>query len=322
MSNRSKTAEPEIVLAAGAVLWRTPPPGAEPSVALVHRPRYDDWTLPKGKVEPGEVLAVTAAREVQEETGFRCVLGRSLGSTSYALPTSGSKSRSKSATTRIKQVEYWSAQVVDGDFAVNEEVDDLRWLSPDEARDLATYEADRDVVGRFAQNPLPTSTAVLVRHARAGSKARYKGDDDALRPLDTVGTRQAAALVPLLTAFGGTDGFSAERTRCVQTVQPWAESVGVELTMEPSLTEEGYARDPDRGRQRARQITSTSAGIPVICSQGKVIPDLMQWWADRDGVTLERTRSRKASVWVLSFVGGVLVAADYTDSPLPHLEHS
>jgi 8-oxo-dGTP pyrophosphatase MutT (NUDIX family)/phosphohistidine phosphatase SixA len=296
----------EPIAAAGAVLWRASASGDEPVVALVHRPRYDDWSLPKGKVEADEVPAVAAVREVHEETGFRCVLGHSLGSTTYAIP------RSK----KTKHVDYWAARVTDGEFAVNDEVDDLRWLTPAEARELATYDADRDVVGRFAQNPVPTSTAVLVRHARAGSKARYKGDD-AERPLDSVGVRQAAALVPLIQAFGGTDGFTAERTRCIQTIAPWAESVGVDLTLEPTLTEEGYARDPDRGRRRAKEIAGDVVGVPVICSQGKVIPDLMQWWADSDGIELSRTRSRKASVWVLSFVGGVLVAADYTDSPLP-----
>ena len=307
-SRASKTPDP--ILAAGAVLWRPGPEGDEPMVALVHRPRYDDWSLPKGKVEADEVPAVAALREVWEETGFRCVLGHGLGTTTYPLP------RSK----KIKQVDYWAARVVDGEFAVNDEVDELRWLTPAEARDLATYEADRDVVGRFAQHPVPTSTAVLVRHARAGSKARYKGDD-AERPLDSVGVRQAAALVPLIQAYGGTDGFTAERARCVQTIAPWAESVGVDLALEPTLTEEGYAQDPDKGRQRAREIIASTSGVPVICSQGKVIPNLMEWWAESDGVELSRTRSRKASVWVLSFVGGVLVAADYTDSPLPRSRH-
>lgn len=303
-SRAKKAAGP--VHAAGAVLWRTDAATDEPVVALVHRPRYDDWSLPKGKVEADEVDAVAAVREVREETGFRCALGPSLGSVEYELPGSG----------RTKHVEYWSARVVDGDFAVNDEVDDLRWSSPADARELLTYEADREVIGRFARRPAPTSTAILVRHARAGGKGRYKGDDSE-RPLDSVGVRQAAALVPLVHAFGGTEGFTAERTRCVQTIEPWARSAGVELGLERSLTEEDYAADRDAGRQRARDITSAGTGVPVICSQGKVIPDLMQWWADADGVELSRTRTRKASVWILGFVGGVLVTADYIDSPLP-----
>lgn len=300
------------ILAAGAVLWRGHD-GEPPSIAIVHRPRYDDWSLPKGKVEPHEIAAVAAVREVHEETGYRCVLGRSLGSVEYALPPRGKRSKKPGPE---KRVDYWSAEVRDGEFAANDEVDDIRWLGVDEARELLTYEQDRTVLDRFLQAPHRTRTTVLVRHARAGGKARYRGDD-AERPLDSVGVRQAAALVPLLDAFGGTHAFSAERVRCTQTIEPWATANSIDIESEKSLTEEPYALDPEAGRRRAREIAATTPGVPVICSQGQVIPYLMSWWADVDGVSLERTRSRKASVWVLSLHDGVLVAADYTDSPLP-----
>ena len=293
------------VRAAGAVLWQRETPDDEPRVAVVHRPRYDDWSLPKGKVDPGEIPLVTAVREVAEETGYDCVLGRSLGSTTYPV-TRG----------RTKHVDYWSARVTGGDFVANDEVDRMVWVSPAQARDTVSYDADREVLARFVHGPHPTSHAVLVRHARAGSKARYRGDD-AERPLDSVGVQQAEALVPVLTAFGGTAVFSAERTRCVQTVAPWARSVGLQVVPERALTEETYARDPDVVRRRVRDIVATTPGVPVMCSQGKVIPPLMEWWAEQDGLTLTRTRSRKASVWLLGFVGGVLVTADHLESPLP-----
>ena len=117
--NSSPSAVPanKAVLAAGAVLWRASDDGSEPEVAVIHRPRYDDWSLPKGKVEVGENEPVTAVREVHEETGFSCHLGRRLASVSYPVETQG-----------IKKVRYWAAHIVDGEFAPNSEVDELKWL--------------------------------------------------------------------------------------------------------------------------------------------------------------------------------------------------
>ena len=91
------------------------------------------------------------------------------------------------------------------------------------------------------------------------------------------------------------------------------------MRREKLLTEEGYAADTDNARELAVRLARTTGGVPVICSQGKVIPDFVAWWADRDGLALDRTRTRKASVWILSIDGGTLVAADYIDSPLPKL---
>jgi 8-oxo-dGTP diphosphatase len=119
----------ERVDAAGGVVER------EGRVLLVHRPRYDDWTLPKGKLDPGESFEDAALREVEEETGLRCTLGRELPSTRYEV------------NGRPKLVRYWlMAAQVERDFVPNDETDDLRWVTPDEARALLTYDRDRDVL--------------------------------------------------------------------------------------------------------------------------------------------------------------------------------
>ena len=294
------------IFAAGAVLWRKSsddPGGIE--VALVHRPKYDDWSFPKGKIDPGETVVEAAVREVTEETGFEATLGRHLAKVTYPVP----------GHQKVKKVDYWAAEAKDGKFEPNEEVDVLRWVSPDEAADQLSYRMDHKVLDRFTQHPAHTQTVLLVRHARAGQRSRYKGDD-ALRPLDAVGRTQAAALVPQLLAFGAESIHAANRRRCVQTVQPLAETISEQITLEPMLSEEGYWDDPEAGRQRAVDIAS-AGGVRTICSQGKVIPDLLQWWAGKDGVTLPPNRNRKGSVWVLSLVGGTLVAADHIASPLP-----
>ncbi|MDX1889140.1 NUDIX hydrolase [Mycolicibacterium sp. 050158] len=294
-----------VILAAGAVLWRAADSdaAAEPLVAVVHRPRYDDWSLPKGKVDPGETEPVTAVREVFEETGFAAVLGRRLAAVSY--PVEGD----------VKHVRYWAARALGGEFTANEEVDELLWLPPKEALKRLQYPDDRKVLRRFAKQPADTRTVLVVRHGTAGSKARYKGDDRQ-RPLDKHGRAQAESLVGQLLAFGATEVFAAPRLRCQQTVGPLAEELGVPIHDEPTLTEEAYADAHGPARRRLLEIAATTDGTPVICSQGKVIPDLIAWWCDRDGVRPDRSRNRKGSTWVLSLVGDKLIAADHIGSPL------
>ncbi|MDT5007452.1 MAG: 8-oxo-(d)GTP phosphatase [Mycobacterium sp.] len=291
------------VLAAGAVLWRASDDGAEPEVAVIHRPRYDDWSLPKGKVDAGESEPITAVREVAEETGYTAHLGRRLTSVSYRVETQG-----------IKKVRYWAARTVDGEFTPNDEVDELKWLPVSAAIKQVQYPHDRKVLRRFAKLPADTKNILIVRHGTAGSKSRYKGDDR-LRPLDKRGRAQAESLVGQLLAFGADTLYAADRVRCEQTLGPLAEELGVAIHNEPLLTEEAYADDRKPARRRILEIAA-AAGTPVICTQGKVIPDLIAWWCDREGVRPDKSRNRKGSTWVLSSWQGHLVAADHIGSPL------
>jgi 8-oxo-(d)GTP phosphatase len=291
------------VLAAGAVLWRPSDAGTEPEVAVIHRPRYDDWSLPKGKVDVGENEPVTAVREVREETGFGSHLGRRLAAVSYPVETQG-----------IKKVRYWAARVVDGEFTPNPEVDELKWLPVTAAMKQLIYPHDRKVLRRFAKTPPDTKTILIVRHGTAGSKSRYKGDDR-MRPLDKRGRAQAESLVGQLLAFGADTLYAADRLRCCQTIEPLAEELGVPIHNEPSLTEEAYADDRKAARRRVLEIAAAD-GTPVICTQGRVIPDLIAWWCERDGVRPDKSRNRKGSTWVMSSWQGRLVAADHIGSPL------
>lgn len=291
------------VLAAGAVLWRSSDDGGEPEVAVVHRPRYDDWSLPKGKVDVGESEPLTAVREVHEETGFSSHLGRRLTAVSYPVEKQG-----------IKKVRYWAARIVDGEFTPNDEVDELKWLPVSEAIKQLQYAHDRKVLRRFAKLPSDTKTILIVRHGTAGSKSRYKGDDR-LRPLDKRGRAQAESLVGQLLAFGADTLYAADRTRCHQTIEPLAEELGAHIQNEPLLTEEAYNDDRKAARRRILEIAAAD-GTPVICTQGKVIPDLIEWWCDRDGVRPDKSRNRKGSTWVMSSWQGKLVAADHIGSPL------
>ncbi|WP_301122458.1 NUDIX hydrolase [Mycolicibacterium fortuitum] len=305
-STKGTKAGTKLVPAAGAVLWR----GGEDAmgaavteVAVIHRPRYDDWSLPKGKVELDETDPVAAVREVHEETGYTAQLGRRLGSISYDIPQG------------TKRVWYWAARAAGGDFTPNDEVDKLIWLPVDAAMDQLGYPQDRKVLRRFKKYPPDTQTLLIVRHGTAGRRSRFKGDDRK-RPLDKKGRAQAEALVAQLLAFGATTLYAADRLRCHQTLEPLAQELGVDIHNEPALTEEAYNADHKAGRSRVLDI-ATRAGTPVICTQGKVIPDLVAWWCARSQVRPQTTGNRKGSTWVMSLADGRLVAADHLGSPLP-----
>lgn len=299
-SAKTKAADP--VLAAGAVLWQPDERGRRPLVAVIHRPRYDDWSLPKGKLDAGEVEPVAAVREILEETGQRAHLGRRLGRVSYPIP----------GGTKI--VRYWVARAHGGDFVPGAEADELRWLPVPEARKRLSYASDREMLARFAKKPADTQTVLIVRHGTAGRKARYKGDDRE-RPLDSRGRRQAQSLVPQLRAFGADAVHAADRLRCHQTVEPLATALGVPVVVEAALTEEAYAEDPRAAHERVLAIAG-HGGTPVICTQGRVIPYLIEWWCGRDGVKPDKSRNRKGSTWVLTLAEGRVLAADHMPSPL------
>src|SRR5699024_8437339 len=132
--------------------------------------------------------------------------------------------------------------------------------------------------------------------------------------LDSKGLRQARLLVPQTMAFAPTAVHSADRVRCVDTVRPLADALGTGVVTEQTLSEEAYADDPSAGRRRIREIARTG-GRTAVCSQSGVIPDLLRWWADRDGVLLDETTTRKADSWVLTLRHGRLVAADHLPTP-------
>jgi 8-oxo-dGTP diphosphatase len=127
------------IRAAGAVLWRRRDGRLE--VAVVHRPRHDDWTIPKGKLDGDESDVEAARREILEETGFSGVLGPALGEVRYRVAVGD--------RMVAKHVRYWAMEATAGGFAANSEVDELRWVSPEEALTMLTYDLDRGVLRRF-----------------------------------------------------------------------------------------------------------------------------------------------------------------------------
>jgi len=254
MADRDK---PPKIPAAGALLWR---PGEQgPEVVLVHRPRYDDWSFPKGKCLPGEHLMITAVREVTEETGIEITLGRRLRTVRYLNDG------------RPKQVDYWAARPAaqaaggtdepaePGPFTPNEEVDQLVWLPLTAAGDRLSYQHDTEVLSEFASAPAATTPIILVRHASTRNKKAWQKaghPDDLTRPLTPLGQVQAKLLGQILSCFGPARVISSPAERCLATVEPYAALIGGVVEPAPAFAppeEEPPPEDapPAEGEPRA-----------------------------------------------------------------------
>jgi 8-oxo-(d)GTP phosphatase len=291
------------VLAAGAVLWRPGTHGVE--FALVHRPKYDDWSFPKGKLHSDETMPFAAIREIAEETGQAARLGPLLADVRYSVPEGG------------KLVRYWVAEACGGEFVPGAEVDELRWVDAAGAAGLLSYAHDVEVLERFAKIGPPFSVIALVRHAKAGSRSNWDGDD-ALRPLSGSGQEQARQLDALLGLFGPDRVVTAPPVRCRDSVVPLAERLGLAIDEEPLLGEAAYLDDPAAALARLRELAGVR-GVTVACSQGGVIPGLVGTLATGAGlpdVDPDDVPAKKGSTWLLTFgPDAELRAADYYEQP-------
>ncbi|MFT4263501.1 MAG: NUDIX hydrolase [Nocardioides sp.] len=247
------------IVAAGAVVFRPGSKGGE--VLLVHRPKYDDWSFPKGKRDPGETTVAAAVREVEEETGLRIRLGRPLATQRYA-------------TSRgPKQVHYWIGRVLPGTshdvaaYAVNDEIDEVAWVPVAKARRRLTYDYDRETLREALVEPRRTRTVVIVRHAESRARSTWRGDDRQ-RPLLAAGRARAERLVPVLAAYGVERIVTSPSARCVQTVSPYAGAAGLTPATEALLSEEGATPPLTR---------ALVAGLPgrrpvAVCTHRPVLP--------------------------------------------------
>ncbi|RAY11268.1 NUDIX hydrolase [Actinomadura craniellae] len=268
--------------AAGAVLWR--PGSAGPEVALVHRPKYDDWTFPKGKLKDGEHVLRAAVREVAEETGLTPLLGRRLPRSSYMKDG------------RPKQVDYWAATVAAGNgFVPNDEVDRIIWSAPAEAEQLLSYPRDVDLLREFAAGPALTRPVVILRHGSAGDKGRWR-EHDALRPLDSPGRAEALALADLLAGYGPVRLVASATARCTETLLPYAQRARVSVVTDLAFT----VGHTDAATARSRLAGLLDDGVStVVCTHGELVGELVAELCDRLGEKRPDDPSlRKGGFWV------------------------
>jgi 8-oxo-dGTP diphosphatase len=254
---------PATVIAAGGVVWRER--GGTRQVLLVHRPRYDDWSLPKGKLTPHEHVLLGARREIEEETGQQVVLGPPLGVQRYTVRKNGG--------TADKLVHYWSATPLDdAEFQPNSEVDEVAWLSVDKARTKLSYPRDVDILDALDRVVPVVATLVLLRHAEAVKRKDWESKD-AARPLNTSGTAQAERLTGVLAALGVNRVISSDAERCVATVTPYAASIDRHIHLWPEISERGYGAAPGALAGLAEKVWKPGK-VTVVCSHRPVLPAL------------------------------------------------
>lgn len=262
--------------AAGAVVWREHKGVVQ--VALVHRPRYRDWSWPKGKLDPGESTPQAAAREIAEETGHPVVLGIPLPGLEYVI-----------ADGRAKRVHYWAARVGGKrdvaplrarptvPRATLDEIDDVRWVSIDDARDQLTRTEDRApleaLVAQLDKGRLHTRALVIARHASARKRSGWEGDEHD-RPLTPTGQVQARALVPVLSAFGVRAVITSQWARCAMTIAPYALAADIEPHSSTFLTEADHERSPGRVAAEIRNALERRDDV-VLCTHRPVLPTVL-----------------------------------------------
>ena len=257
-----------VVRAAGAVLWRparaADTPGIE--VGLVHRPKYGDWSLPKGKLDPGEHIIACAVREVLEETGHSVALGAPVGVQRY--PVQGAP----------KEVLYWAARADDAatPWRGTAEIDRLEFVPAQRASSRISHPRDTELVAQAAAllgaPPQNSSPLIVLRHAKARSRKRWSGTDPE-RPLDAKGSAQADRLTVLLACYGIERVVSSDSLRCLDTVQPFATTVREHVEHEPRITEEAHQTTPVGAGDAVREMLLDPRPT-VLCSHRPVLPTL------------------------------------------------
>ena len=258
------------IYAAGAVCWRMSK--GEIELAMVFRTKHKDWTFPKGKVDPGELLPETAVREVEEEAGIRIRLGRKLAVIDYEL-----------ASGETKEVHYWVSKVKDSaiaksKFTPNDEIKKVEWFTAKKAMKQLTYDHDRELLAKtlefYDQGELETRGLVILRHTSATPRASWAGEE-AKRPLLPEGRQQAKRLVGLLDAYGPKRLVTSPWTRCQQTVAPYSKKTKRTLIERSQLTELANERGP-RKTKNVIEDTFGQTKNALICSHRPALPTILE----------------------------------------------
>jgi phosphohistidine phosphatase SixA/ADP-ribose pyrophosphatase YjhB (NUDIX family) len=242
-------------------------------VLLVHRPKYDDWSFPKGKLDPGEHETSAAVREVAEETGLDIRLGPPLTPQNYVVGNGRAVD---------KRVYYWAGRTVSGDdvssYQPNEEIDEVAWVHVDKAAKRLTYRRDRETLEEFLRFRRKSHPLVILRHGKAVPRKSWSKDDRE-RPLLELGELQAEDVVPILAAYGVKRVLSSSSRRCWATLAPFADVTGLDLQVTRDLSEEDST---PRGVARHVHRLLTKAEPAVLCTHRPVLTHVYEALGVRD----------------------------------------
>ncbi|RSX50853.1 NUDIX hydrolase [Bifidobacterium callimiconis] len=259
-------------------------------VCVIHRPKYNDWSWPKGKLEINESHRHAAVREIGEETGLAVALGAYIGDVEYPLDDEGKRGKRRTDPRKpSKHVCYWIASIIDDETAMKRryafgpinadkhEVDNVLWMSPADARHKLTHVLDRDVLDEFVRKVkagiLKSKMFLLIRHGKAEGR-KFWGGTDADRPITPLGSAAAYALTREIACFGVNRLVTSPWRRCVGTIQTFAWQTGLPVNMADDLTEDAYASQPDSAWECLRhemEITLRTGQITAVCMHRPVI---------------------------------------------------
>lgn len=288
-----------MIKAAGAVIWREKVP-FELEVLVIHRPKYDDWSFPKGKVEENESPIVAAFREVREETGVTAVFGQYLGTTTY-----------KSEDEK-KKVKYWMAQAKDDSqpFMPNAEVDKIEWVDIKTARHFLTHDEDRELLEEFVAKERFATALILIRHAKAVKRSEWN-DYDLDRPLAEEGSQQAERLIHQLEPFGIQGIFSSDALRCYATIEPLADAIGLRVNVTPILNEETFDKSNKESVEYVRRLMKFG-GNQLVSGHNPIIPHILTKIAR---VEYSADDLSPADAWIVYHRGDKVVAVEFLSKP-------
>jgi len=291
-----------VIRAAGVILWREKLP-FELEIALVHRPQFDDWTFPKGKIDNGESAIEAAYREVIEETGVVPVFGPYIGHAEYEID--GER----------KKVQYWMAKAPKEipDFVPNAEVDRIEWVNTKQARHFLTYDVDREILKFFRETPRHGNVIVLLRHAKAIKRSDWSGDDSD-RPLSFEGQQVANKLTKHLSMFALEEVHSSDAFRCMSTIEPLHQGLGISKVITDHLSEYKFEKDEYLAANYVRELVKFG-GNYLICSHNPILPIILDYLTKYpEDFNLDRDLG-PADAWVVHHRGGKVFAVNFLNSP-------
>ena len=291
----------KIILAAGALVWRKSKE-KKIEIAVIHRPKYNDWTIPKGKVELRESSIACAYREVIEETSIETEFGMYLGEVKYQ------------SLDGPKQVSFWSAQVVkENTFTPNSEVDAIKWVEAAKAAKFLSLESDKEILSKFNKLKYESKPLVLLRHAKALSRDEWQGDDDD-RPLDSLGQMQAKRLLSIYQAFNLEQIHTSDAIRCYDTVEPMAKALGLRLEVSNKLSESAFKKDKEDAFDYARDLIKSDKRA-LLCSHNPILPKVLNKLTKKSDVESDEEKLYPADAWVIHRIGKEVIQIDRIDAP-------